>query len=140
MGLTCQRNRGQEAEFNHPQGLTMSLPDGIIYVVDGVTCHVRRLSPAVRVATPVNCSARFTDVIRPSGCQSYDPPVDKRDKTVTAVFGNIHYNYLYETDKSSTDGFEPMGRTIHECVGSPPSDYLDKRFWNGTDLERNGFR
>jgi hypothetical protein len=121
--------RGQEAEFNMPEAITMSLPDGIIYVADSVSCRVRRLMPADLIAEPVNCSTRFTDVIRPSGCQSYDPPVDKRDKTITPVFGNIHYNYLYRNRSSIIDGFEPMGRTIHDCIGSPPPDRLDKDFW-----------
>jgi hypothetical protein len=41
----------------------------------------------VQVAHPIGCTTLATEIIRPSGCSSYDPPVDKRDLTVSASFG-----------------------------------------------------
>ena len=122
--------KGQEAQFDTPDSITMSLPDGIMYVVDAVTCRVRRVSPAQMVAETVDCSMRFTDVIRPQGCQTYDTPVDERDKTASPVFGNIQYNYLYRDVESIYDRLDPVGRTIPACVGVPPPDQLDKLAWN----------
>lgn len=33
--------KGQEAEFNMPTGVTMSLSDGLMYVADAVSCRIR---------------------------------------------------------------------------------------------------
>lgn len=143
--LAGQRHEGQrdgegpEATFSMPEAVTVSLADGAIYVADAVSCRIRRLLSATAIAPAVNCSARFTDVLRPSGCTSYDPPVDRRDKTASPVFGNIHYNYrFYANLSTATEGFEPVGRTIQACVGSPPPDRLDKRFWNDSTTAITG--
>lgn len=49
---------------------------------------------------------------------------------MSAVFGNIYYNYAHRNVSSITDGYEPVGRWIYDCMGSPPLDRLDKQFWN----------
>jgi len=49
---------------------------------------------------------------------------------VSPAFGNLYYNYADRFQKSSLDGNEPRGRSLKNCVGSPPPDKLDKHFWN----------
>ena len=52
----------------------------------------------------------------------------------SSVYGNIFYNWDDRNEYDVIDGFEPRGRTINDCVGSPPPDTLDKRFWNISGL------
>ena len=107
---------------------------GHVLVVDTGTCRLRRLTYASQVVWPVNCSTPLTELLRPSGCSSYDPPVDLRDMTATAAFGNLHYNHdgggsNKRYAKSKDEGYEPRGRSVKNCVGSPPPDKLDKKFY-----------
>jgi hypothetical protein len=52
-------------------------PDNIAYVVDAATCRVRRITPFPSVAESISCTASAAGYIRPSGCTSFDQPVDK---------------------------------------------------------------
>jgi hypothetical protein len=52
-------------------------PDNIAYVVDAATCRVRRITPFPSVAESISCTASAARYIRPSGCTSFDQPVDK---------------------------------------------------------------
>jgi len=122
---------GSEAEFTAPEGIAMD-STGHIFVADSGTCRLRRITYANQVAYPVTCQTRATEIIRPSGCSSYDPPVNKRDVTVSPAFGNLYYNYGDRWGKSNLDGNEPRGRSIKNCVGTPPPDKLDKHYWNVT--------
>jgi hypothetical protein len=122
---------GSEAEFSGPEGIAMD-STGHIFVVDSGTCRLRRITYANQVSYPITCQTKATEIIRPSGCTSYDPAVDKRDITVSPAFGNLYYNYGDRWDKSNLDGDEPRGRSIKNCVGTPPPDKLDKHFWNIT--------
>jgi hypothetical protein len=127
-----------------------------------VSLTFSRLSP--QTAQPIGCLTRAVEIIRPSGCGSYDPPVDRRDMTVSPAFGphppptpaslatrshssltgaracagfsvakgNLYYNHGNRFDASPLDGSEPRGRSVKDCVGSPPPATLDKRFWDVT--------
>ena len=119
---------GDETEFNQPDGVAIAA-DGSMYIVDAVSCRLRRASPAANIAQNVTCSSVVTSVIRPSGCASYDPPVDDRDMKVSVKSANTHYNHLQlDTRAHKFDGEENEGRSIKNCVGSPPPDRLDKEF------------
>jgi hypothetical protein len=52
--------------------------------------------------------------------------------TVSPAFGNVYYNYDQRFSHSPVDGDEPKGRSVKNCVGTPPPDKLDKKFWNVT--------
>jgi len=100
---------GELATFNGPQSLFMA-QDGNIYVADSTNCRIRRVSHADHVAPDISCSTKATQVIRPSGCASYDPPTDVLGDKATAKTNNIFYNY---DDKDN-------GRRIKNCQGVPP--------------------
>lgn len=102
-------------------------PDNIAYVADSATCRIRRITPFPSVAEHITCSARAAEFIRPSGCTTFDQPVDKIGRKVSRVERNIQYNFgfPYELDKDK-------GKYIKNCVGIPPHDLLDKRFVNIT--------
>ena len=122
---------GPDAEFMDPEAVSMG-KDGIIFILDSGTCRLRRLMPGAQVAEKLNCTTKGVEVIRPSGCTSYDPPVDSRDVMASAVQGNIYYNYYDRLDYDAMDGSEPKGRSIKDCTGSPPPYFFEKRFWNET--------
>jgi hypothetical protein len=63
------------------------------------------------------------NIVRPSGCTSYDQTIDKTSRKISRVEANIVYNYgpPYKDDIN-------RGKYIKNCVGSPPPNTLDKRF------------
>jgi hypothetical protein len=71
----------------------------------------------------VQCSNTANSIIRPSGCTSFDQPIDKIGRKVSRVEANVQYNYDYpylaDLDR---------GKYIKNCVGVPPRDRLDKHF------------
>lgn len=101
---------GQEAQFNSPKGIVMS-SDGHIYVTDTTNCRLRRLSRSHDVARSITCGTTLTQVLRPSGCSSYDPPVDSIFDKATPRTYDTHYNYHHD------DSFR-----IKNCLGVPPVD------------------
>ena len=104
--------------------------NGIAYVTDSVSCRIRRLPPSD--ARPITCSDTLLSLIRPSGCSSYDHPTDENGLMATPVESNIYRNFVQRDEYSSRTGFDIVGRGIKNCVGSPPRDALDKRFWNAS--------
>ena len=114
--------RGEEATFFGPSGVFVS-DDGIAYVTDAASCRIRRLTPMALVAEPVQCTTRPHEIIRPSGCTSFDQAIDKTGRKVSRVEKNIQYNYgtPYKNDLD-------RGKFIKNCVGVPPPDTLDKHF------------
>lgn len=125
---------GPEARFYAPEGVTVAA-DGAVYVADSVTCRLRRLASAEVTAVPVQCSTTLPDVVRPSGCASYNPPVDSLDYKATPLAANIYHNYLERGERTVMGGVDAQGRRIKDCIGAPPIDRLTKAPWaNGTNL------
>ena len=113
---------GPESTFFYTNGIFVT-SDNIAYIVDSITCRVRRVTPLPLVAPSITCSTKATDLIRPSGCTSFDQPLDKIGRKVSRVEANIQYNYgpPFENDLD-------RGKYTKNCVGSPPRDRLDKHF------------
>lgn len=120
---------GQEATFTAPAGVTVT-GDGRVFTVSPVSCKLRQLSPAALVARQVTCSTTLTEVLLPSGCSSYEPPVDELFLAGSPALNNIYYNYRQRYDVGF-DGVDPVdgpvvpGRTVRDCTGSPPIDAFD---------------
>ena len=123
---------GAEASFNSPYAVSMT-KDGTAYVADASSCRIRRLTPAKHVAVSVQCIDKFSSVVRPSGCWSYNPQTDENGLTVTSVAGNILYNYLLRNQSHLEFGLDFIGREIKDCVSSPPQTAMAKRPWNASD-------
>ena len=131
LGEGQRDGQGDQSSFNSPQGVIVTA-DGIAYVVDSVSCRVRRVTPASQVAELATCASTVDSLIRPSGCSSYDPPVDELDLTATPSNGNTYNNYAMRDISDVEFGVDYIGRMIKDCVGSPPPDKLDKKYWNVT--------
>eukprot|EP00940_MAST-03C_sp_MAST-3C-sp2_P001490 g1490.t1 len=99
---------GPTARFNNPRGVAMGA-DGHVYVADLANCRVRRISAARDTAKRVSCDARATDVLRPSGCASYDPPTDALFDKASSFAGNVEYNRGRN-----------YSRRVMNCLGTPP--------------------
>lgn len=112
----------QDSTFFYSSGAFVD-SRGVAYVSDSMTCRVRRVTPYPLVSQTLTCSSQVHEYIRPSGCVSYDMPIDKVGRKISRVEGNIQYNYgwPYEEDTS-------RGMYIKNCVGVPPFDTLDKHF------------
>ena len=131
MGEGERDGQGDQSSFNSPDGIIVT-NDDIAYVVDSVSCRVRRVTPAFDVSELAQCGSTVDSLIRPSGCASYDPPVDELDLKATPSNGNTYNNYDYRNVSDVEFGKDYVGRTIKDCVGSPPPDYLDKKYWSDT--------
>ena len=119
-----------EARFFEPTGI-FTTADNIAYIVDSTTCHIRRVSPVAQVAEVVACTTTATELVRPSGCTSFDPPVDKIGRKISRVEANILYNY----GTSFGQNYD-QGKYIKSCLGTPPPDRLDKH--PSTNITYNG--
>lgn len=115
---------GDEATFNSPAGVTVSA-DGRVYVVSPVTCKIRQLSTASLVARSVSCLTTAAEVLLPSGCSSYEPPVDELFTKVSPASNNVYYNFRDRSIDDSLDGRTILGRKINDCTGTPPVDDLE---------------
>ena len=82
----------QLSTFYYSSGLWVT-PKGIAYVADAASCHLRRITPFPLVSQSATCTSIPADFIRPSGCVSYDPPLDKVGRKISRVEGNIQYNF-----------------------------------------------
>ncbi|KAF4033201.1 LCCL domain-containing protein [Phytophthora infestans] len=114
---------GNEATFNAPAGVAFAA-DGRVYAASSTDCSVRQLTPASLVSRTVTCSTRATEVLRPSGCASYEQPVDELFLQTSPTANNIYYNYLQRKEFDSVQGSAISGRTLKDCTGSPPDDGL----------------
>lgn len=139
---------GFEAKLDKPRGVIMSA-DGRIYFSDSLRCRIRSITVGVQAARRLSCKTRLVDAVRPSGCTSYDPPVDSVDRTVTDVYAHIHYNYNVSQIGGRFDGLNSLtgnlstvrrtamdktvlgdgyldqhidGRRLPFCLGIPPWD------------------
>ena len=125
---------GSEATLNNPASITVT-GDGVLYFVDYTACRVRRVSrPSDFVPIP-SCGANLASIMRPQSCSSYNTPSDELGMIASPVQGNIHYNYLYRNEYDHDLGSDFIGRTLKDCVGSPPASLLDKKYWNETTSE-----
>lgn len=111
---------GFEAQFHKPDSLIVT-SDRIAYVVDSATCRIRRISPIESIAPTIKCQDTLSHVIRPSGCSSYNPPIDDYGMKATPIEGNIHHNYLFRDIKDVELGDDYIGRAVKDCIGSPPA-------------------
>ena len=112
----------QKSTFFYSSGVFVTA-DNIAYVVDAATCRVRRITPYPSVAEHITCAASAAEYIRPSGCTSFDQPVDLIGRKASRVERNIQYNFGYPYERN-----KDKGKYIKNCVGIPPHDKLDKRF------------
>lgn len=112
----------QLSNFFYPSGLFVN-NDGVAYVIDAMKCRLRRVTPYPLVAEGLTCTSTIYQYIRPSGCVSFDTPIDKIGRKISRVEGNIQYNYGWPNEKN-----DDRGKYIKNCVGVPPRDKLDKRF------------
>jgi hypothetical protein len=117
--------KGQESSFNKPEGVAMDV-EGKIYVSGTVSCRIRRISSAEQTAVNIGCGTIATEIIRPTGCSSYNPPVDELDFTATPGYGNHYMRYSERTKKGKVHDFDLYGRRIYNCQGTPPVDTLEK--------------
>ncbi|POM61979.1 hypothetical protein PHPALM_28923, partial [Phytophthora palmivora] len=114
---------GNEATFNAPAGVAFAA-DGRVYAASSTDCTIRQISPASLVSRPVTCATRATQVLRPSGCASYEQPVDELFLQETPTANNIFHNYLQRKEFDPVLGAAISGRTLKDCTGSPPADEL----------------
>ena len=112
----------QESNFFYSTGVFVT-PDNIAYILDSVTCRVRRVTPFPLVAETISCSTKAVELVRPSGCTSFDQPIDKIGRKVSRVERNIQYNF----GEPYGDVLD-KGKYIKNCVGVPPVDVFDKHF------------
>ena len=98
--------------------------DSNIYVADFAEGRIRRIRTADTLARNVACTTTLNHLVRPSGCTSYEEPVDALDLMATPVRGDTYFNhgdFLSESDVISPDvkGLD-RGRRIRNCLGVPP--------------------
>lgn len=115
---------GDEATFNAPAGVTVSA-DGRVFVVSPITCKVRQVATAALVARSVTCLTTAAEVVLPSGCSSYEQPVDELFTKVSPAANNVYYNFRNRSISDSLDGVTVVGRKIKDCTGTPPIDALE---------------
>jgi len=129
---------GRRSTFHKPDSITVT-SDGIAYVSDAASCRIRRVSPTPLIASKslTSCYDALPHIMRPSGCSSYNPPIDKHGIKATAVEGNIYYNYKHRNVYHIDLGIDVVGRSMKDCIGSPPSSKLDKKYW--ADIDPNKY-
>lgn len=111
---------GRAARFDQPRGIAVTL-DGRVYVADSARCKLRRISVGASVARPLTCGVRLTDIVRPSGCTSYDPPIDAIDRLPSPWEAHVHYR-ANVSSKLVYAATTHAGRLIQQCQGTPPPD------------------
>lgn len=122
---------GSESTLNNPSSITVT-GDGVAYVADSASCRIRRVSITSTFALQVSCIDSLASIMRPNGCSSYTIPIDEHGLAATPTEGNIHYNYRYRDEFDIDLGQDFIGRSLKNCVGSPPVSQLNKKRWNET--------
>ena len=113
------------ASFSRPEGVAMDL-DGRIYVSGTGSCRIRRITSAAHTAHVARCDEPASEMWRPSGCSSYNPPTDQLDFTATPGRGNIYLRYDERAKKGTLSEYDIYGRRVYNCQGTPPPDRLVK--------------
>ncbi|KAL7552581.1 hypothetical protein ACHAWF_015815 [Thalassiosira exigua] len=121
---------GSESTLNNPTSIAIT--GDVAYVADSASCRIRRVSSTRAVAPQLQCTDTFSSITRPNGCSSYNDPIDEYGLSATPVEGNIHHNYLFRQEFDVNLGHDFIGRSLKNCVGSPPVSRLDKEKWNET--------
>jgi hypothetical protein len=119
---------GDKSTFFDPTGIFVT-EDTRVYTTDYGTCKIRRIDPIPTVAPRITCSTQGRNLIRPSGCTSYDMPFDKIGRKITNVEANVLYSYSYPYEN---EVHHDRGKYIKNCVGVPPPELLDKHSLNVT--------
>jgi hypothetical protein len=119
---------GDEATFFDPTGVIVT-SDNIAYVVDTASCKLRRITPMPLVAPEIGCDVMAKELMRPSGCVSYDMPFDDIGRKITYAEANFLYSAGYPNEN---DPHKDKGKYIKNCVGVPPLERLDKKSLNLT--------
>lgn len=144
-----------QARFARPSGVA-STSDGAAYVSDSASCRLRRVAPTLSVtAAAASCNTTLLELLRPSGCSSYEPPQGGDGLTASPLSGNVWYNpggnstspslpgrgegsparasagaaavaSVVAAANNAEDGRSVAGRTIRQCQGSPPPARLDR--------------
>ena len=90
---------GPVASFFESVGIVVSPLDDRVYVSDAASCHIRRITSVPQVAQTIDETMTIMDVIRPSGCTSYDQASDSIGRKISRVEGNvqvpIYPSYLF---------------------------------------------
>ena len=120
---------GSESTLNNPTSITIT-EDGVAYVADSASCRIRRVSNMLTLTPQVTCSDSLASIMRPNGCSSYNNPIDEHGLAATSVEGNIHHNYHFRNEFDVDLGHDFIGRSLKNCVGSPPISRLDKKLWD----------
>jgi len=121
---------GSESTLNNPTSIAVT-GDGVAYVADSASCRIRRASNTL-FALQASCLDSLTSIMRPNGCSSYNIPIDEYGIGATPVEGNIYYNHQFRDEFDIDLGQNFIGRSLKNCVGSPPMSRLDKKYWNET--------
>jgi hypothetical protein len=112
---------GIEASFSQPESVIVTADDRI-YSSDSSSCRIRRISRASDIAQNLSCEDTLELIFRPQGCTSYHPAVDTNKLLISPISGSIFYNYAYRNNTNETFGSQYIGKTIKNCIGSPPSE------------------
>ncbi|ETV80587.1 hypothetical protein, variant [Aphanomyces astaci] len=107
----------------HVTGVAMAT-DERVYVTSSISSHIRTVTPSALVMERITCSTRGFEILSPSGCGSYDPPLGAMDQKVSPAVGNVYYNAVRRNVSSYEGGKNILGRTVQSCTGSPPIDPL----------------
>ena len=75
---------GDEARLNRPSGLAVT-QDGRVYTASPVSCKIRRITAANDVVETISCDTRADELVKPSGCTSYNMPVDALNQQTTSL-------------------------------------------------------
>lgn len=121
--------QGIEATFNMPDAIATT-KDGAAFVADATSCRIRRLTPAAIVAASATCSDSLPSLSRPSGCSSYNTPIDVTGLASSSLSGNTFYNHLHRNTFDFDLGYDFIGRSVKDCVTSSPPSAMDRRRWN----------
>ena len=114
---------GSESTLNNPTSITIT-GDGVAYIADSASCRIRRVSNMLTLTPQVTCSDSLASIMRPNGCSSYNNPIDEHGLAATSVEGNIQHNYHFRNEFDVDLGHDFIGRSLKNCVGSPPISRL----------------
>ncbi len=125
--------QGRDASFNKPHGVTMT-KDGYAFIVDSASCRIRRAAGPGLFSSKLSCMETVGIIFRASGCFSYNTQMDQHGLKATSRAGYIQFNYEYFNWTNKELGKDYIGRGVKNCVGTPPTDSLDKKTWDDQTL------